>query len=421
MVRARSRRIAGLAVTSLLGFTAWSQPMPTSGGQQAASTLEADVRTLASDEMGGRRPGTPGWQLALDYIIDRLDDFAVGLDTSASGTDAFTQAFDQGVNILGLIPGDELADEFVVLGAHYDHLGTSCPTADPDDIICNGATDNAAGVAAVLAVGEQIAQLEGGPRRSVILALWDAEEIGLLGSAFYVDNPLVPLDRTVAYINFDILGAELLPSLRSSTFAVGGETGGDRLTSAVQAAVEASPLETHHLSWIFGQGRSDYINFLGAEVPTVFFSDSTGPCYHTAQDDIRIVDFEKLDRQVNNAYELTLDLVDSDEVPSFVPDTPLATYEDAVVVRVVADKALLDVDLFSPEQQELLLAFDEALDEMVAAGPDAFGDDDVATLLAGAANAIEVFAARDCIEDIMPPATELDPAEPVVVQPALTG
>lgn len=411
--------VAAAVAVAVAVAVGWSSPASGRTGQEAGSALERDVRALASDEMGGRAPGTPGWQRAQDYIIDRLDDFSEGLD-AGSGADAFTQEIGDRVNIVAVIPGDELADEFVVLGAHYDHLG-SCATAIPGDDICNGATDNAAGVAAVLSIGERIAEQGGGPRRSVVLAFWDAEEAGLVGSRLFVENPMIPLEQTVAYLNFDIQGAELLPSLRSTTFAIASETGGDRLVSAVRNATAGGPLDTHLLSSIFGQGRSDYVNFIQAGVPTVFFSDATGPCYHTAQDDIGIVDVEKLGHQVDNAHALTEDLVDGDDVPAFVPDAPLATFDDAVEVRAVADRALADIDLFPRDQRNMLLEFDQALADIVAAGPDAFGDDDVATLLAGSANAIAAFADLPCVDVPVPPPGGAAPAQPVAAAPAFTG
>ncbi|MGH9217311.1 MAG: M20/M25/M40 family metallo-hydrolase, partial [Acidimicrobiales bacterium] len=244
------------------------------------SPLVVDVRLLASDAMGGRDNQTEGSARARRYLIDRLDDFAVGLDPSAPGDDAFTQEFEGGTNIVALIRGDELPDEYVIIGAHYDHLGSRCRSADPADAICNGATDNATGVAAVLSIGEQLARQRGGPSRTVILAFWDREEDGLLGARAWIAQPPVPVSQTVAYINYDIQGANILPGLRSTTFAIGAETGGERLTAAVGRAVRPGPLDTHQLSWIFGQGRSDYLPFIQAGVPTVFFSDSTGPCYH---------------------------------------------------------------------------------------------------------------------------------------------
>jgi transglutaminase-like putative cysteine protease len=360
------------------------------------SPLVVDVRVLASDAMGGRDNQTEGSARARRYLIDRLDDFAVGLNPSAPGTDAFTQAFAGGTNVVALIPGDELPDEYVIIGAHYDHLGTGCDSADPADTICNGATDNATGVAAVLSIGEQLARERHGPSRSVILALWDREEDGLRGARAWVADPLVPLSQTVAYVNYDIQGANILPSLRTTTFAIGAETGGERLTAAVGRATRPGPLDTHQLSWIFGQGRSDYLPFIQAGVPTVFFSDSTGPCYHTAQDEADIVDYRKLHQQVRDGVRLARELAGGDTAPAFVPATPPATYDDAVALREVADRALGDLGRFDASQQAALLAFDAALADIVAAGPDAFGPDDVGTVLSGAANAVDIFTSGDC-------------------------
>src|SRR5207253_4202264 len=122
---------------------------------------------------------------------------------------------------------------------HYDHLDTrsnadgACSTGrPPGGAVCHGATDNAAGVAAVVAIGRALRRLPTPPRRSVVLALWDAEEDGLVGSIYYVNHPAVPLASTVAYVNFDIQGANLLPSLRGTSFAVSAETGGSVLQDA---------------------------------------------------------------------------------------------------------------------------------------------------------------------------------------------
>jgi hypothetical protein len=360
------------------------------------SPLVVDVRVLASDAFGGRDNDTEGSARTRRYLIDRLDDFAIGVDASATGDAAFTQAFAGGTNVVALIPGDELPDEYVIIGAHYDHLGTGCDTADPVDTICNGATDNATGVAAVLAIGEQLARQGRGPGRSVILAFWDREEDGLRGARAWVADPLVPMAQTVAYVNYDIQGANILPTLRNTTFAIGAETGGERLTAAVERAVRPGSLDTHALSWIFGQGRSDYLPFIQAGVPTVFFSDSTGPCYHTAQDEADIVDYRKLHQQVHDGVRLARDLAGGGPAPAFVPGTPPATYDDAVALREVADRALPDLDRFDAEQQAVLLAFNATLADIVAAGPVEFGPDDAGTVLSGAATAVEIFTSGDC-------------------------
>ena len=230
-----------------------------------------------------------------------------------------------------MIRGRDLPDQYVVVGAHYDHLGKQTPDCGgqtAEDTICNGATDNAAGVAAVLSVGRALARQHPRPRRSVVLALWDSEEDGLLGSSYYTQHPLVPLSKTVAYVNFDIQGANLLPSLRKTTFAVAAETGGSRLQSIVRAAAAGGPLDTTMLSSIFGQYRSDYASFLGVSVPSVFFTDSTGPCYHTAADQSGIVDFGKLSRQIGTSLGVTRRLANTNNPPVFASGLPPATYDD---------------------------------------------------------------------------------------------
>jgi hypothetical protein len=360
------------------------------------ASLRSDVETLASDGFGGRDNGTPGSALAQDYLIGRLRGFSHGVDPTRSGADAYRVPFAGGTNLVGVIPGRDLADEYVVIGAHYDHLGTGhCRTADPADTVCNGATDNATGVAAALAVGERLARGHG-PRRSVVVALWDREEDGLLGSRAWVAAPLVPLARTVAYINFDIQGANLSPSLASTTFAVGAESGGADLRAAVDRAARPGPLHTRQLSSVFGQARSDYINFIGAGVPTVFFSDSTGPCYHTAQDEAGIVDFRKLGHQADTALRLAEDLADRDDPPAFVGGTPLVVYSDAVTLQKVGDRLEADLDRFTEAQQATLLGFQAEIDRIVAAGPAAFTPDSGNRIIVAVVAAVDLLATGTC-------------------------
>jgi hypothetical protein len=381
----RGRRLPLVIVAGLLALVT------------AGCSLATDVGVLSSDRLGGRDNATPGSALTQAYLLARLRTVgAVGLDPTRPGDAGFRQAFAGGTNLLGLIRGRELPDEYVIVGAHFDHLGSRCRTQVPTDTICNGATDDAAGVAALLGVAQSIRHRLGTPRRSVILALWDREEDGLLGSQYYVQHPLVPLAQTVGYVNFDIQGANLLPSLRATSFAIGAETGGAALTDSVGRAIGGGWLRTRLVSQIFGQGRSDYANFIGARVPTVFFSDSTGPCYHTAQDEVRVVDFTKLRAQTGIAYRVTADLAQRPDRLPFVGDAPLATFADALALQQVAAAAITDLARFGPDDQAKLLAFRDAVDAIVAAGPGAFGPADVPVLLGGAANAVEILSTGTC-------------------------
>jgi hypothetical protein len=357
--------------------------------------INTDV--LAGDSFAGRDNNTAGSVEAQNYLIALLANSGLqGLNGAAEGDTAFKQAFTSGTNILALIPGTDLAHEYVMIGAHYDHLGNSCTAHSPGATICNGATDNAAGVAVVLEVALKMRDSGVPPRRSVILAFWDGEEDGLLGSNYYVNNPLVPLASTVAYINLDIQGANLSPSLRNISFAVGAETGGAGFVNGVQSAIDSQSLETQMVSSIFGQYRSDYINLINAGVPTVFFSDSTGPCYHTTGDDITVVDFSKLYQQIGIAFDLTSRLVSGSLTPVFTGGNPLATYADAISLNNVTQRILSDLDRFSPVDQATLQAAASTLAAIVADGSGNFDSADINTLLNTALTLVTISTQGEC-------------------------
>jgi len=357
---------------------------------------EAIVYRLAADDLEGREDQTGGSALARRFLIRQLKPFSKGLNRSARGEDAYLQIFPGGANVVSVIRGTDLADEYVIVGAHYDHLGRACFSEQPDDTICNGATDNAAGVAAAVSVGRAIASTR--PRRSVVLALWDREEDGLIGSRFYAQNPIVPLARTVAYVNFDIQGANLLPSLRDTTFAVGSETGGRRLQRIVKRAIHRQPLDTTMFSWIFGQGRSDYVSFLNVAVPSVFFTDATGPCYHTAQDEADIVDYDKLTGQIGTALRTTYELANRGTPPAFDPDSYVlnATYDDLVAFAKLFERGSVDMGRFSAADQATFREVRGTVRSLLAEGRAAFDSDDVIPLLVGAARMVSLLTHGTC-------------------------
>lgn len=348
------------------------------------------VEALAADELEGRDNQTPGSSAAQALIVEQIAQFA-----QPALPDGYLQPFTFGSNILGLIPGGDLADEYIIIGAHYDHIGYDCLSADPVDHICNGATDNASGVATVISIARAIAA-EGTPRRSVLLALWDAEEDGLLGSEAYVAAPAVPLARTVAYLNFDIQGATLSPALANLTIAIGAETGGDALVKAVARAMGASKLQPVLLSSFLFQGRSDHANFAQAGIPAMLFTDATGGCYHTAQDDAEIVDFAKLDQQVAVGAAIVRELAATDTPPAFAPTAPSIVFADAVALLTFAGQAELDVALLSPGAGAQVTQFVNELRAIVDAGAEAFDSAASATVLHGVDQFVESLTESTC-------------------------
>jgi hypothetical protein len=382
-------RRAALLAAALLVVAAASaaafEPADVEAAAALAREVEADVLWLADDAREGRHPGSAGWLATQEYLIDQLEPIAEGLVPGLTGRAAFLQHFlDEAqfgdlmlANVVALIPGGDLADEYVVVGGHYDHLPAErCREIGGDDL-CNGATDNAAGAAAVLAIARAIAALPAPPRRSIVIALWDAEEYDLIGSQHFVfTDPLVPLAEVSAYVNLDLVGANLAPSVRDTSFALGAESGGALLQQWTAEAIAEVELGIRPLSQVFGQGRSDYAWFLSAQVPIVYFGDSTNACYHSGADEVEIVDFGKLADQSEAAFRLALALAEAEQQPDFVPWTPphlqLDYYEDLVVLSELLTNALDDLEHFSESRAEELVELEAQARARVALGPDEY-------------------------------------------------
>lgn len=376
--------------TSASEATGTTAPSTTAPAEEEAPAYEAVLAALADDAMEGRDNQTPGSEAAQALLVAELE----SLGEPVPGGDGYRHRFTEGTNLLAMIPGTSRPEELVVLGAHYDHLGRDCPTGTPGDDICNGAGDNAAGVAAVLEIGRRLA--EDPPARSVVLALWDAEEDGLLGSAAYIGAPPLPLADVVAYLNWDIQGVNLLPSLAGLTVVVGAETGGPVLSEAAAAAAAGSPLDAAALSLLFGQGRSDHAPFAAAGVPTVFFTDANSACYHTSQDDVASLDLEKLAAQIDIGATLALDLATRDDRPTFVADAPVASFDDAVTMQGIVSRSEPDLDRFEAADRAVVEQFLADLDAIVADGAAAFDGADVGVLLAGSAALVELLTEGTC-------------------------
>ena len=175
-------------------------------------------------------------------------------------------------NVIGILPGTDpvLAAEAVVVGAHYDHLGRA------DGVVYPGADDNGSGTAVVLGLARAFAAA-GGAGRTLVFAFFGAEELGLIGSRHYVSRPAVPLDRTVAMVNFDMVGR-----LRTRPLNIGGGDSGSRLRPLVidAARAEGAPLDVNGSPY----GPSDHSRFYAAGVPVLFFYTGGHGDYHRPTD-----------------------------------------------------------------------------------------------------------------------------------------
>jgi hypothetical protein len=196
-------------------------------------------------------------------------------------------------NVVGILKGSdpELADEYVVIGAHYDHVGV-----DTRGRIGFGADDNASGTAAMLEVATALA--EGKPRRSILVCAFAAEEDGLLGSAALVDDPPVPTDAMVTMINMDMVGRG-----ETDEVVVLGLIKNPGFEKLLKRAQKLQPTKVKNIVQRQGQElfqRSDHYNFHKKQVPVLFFFEQLpidkNEDYHTWRDSIDKLDFEKIAR-----------------------------------------------------------------------------------------------------------------------------
>ncbi|MFZ5831818.1 MAG: M20/M25/M40 family metallo-hydrolase [Planctomycetota bacterium] len=195
-------------------------------------------------------------------------------------------------NVVAVLEGEgALAEEAIVIGAHYDHLGRGGfgSLAPGSNEIHNGADDNASGVAVVLAAARQLASLLNGPRRTLVFVAFTGEESGFYGSNHYVQNPVAPIDRTVAMINLDMVG-----HLRRNRLSVMGVGTSDQFRSVVDAAGDEAGLSLARTP--SGASPSDHTPFLKQRVPVLHFFTGMHADYHRPTDDFEKLNLEGMGR-----------------------------------------------------------------------------------------------------------------------------
>lgn len=277
-----------IAALVLSGCMTAAEAPPAPVAPAIDAQLWADLSILAADEMQGRGPSTPGGEKARAYIVSRFEE--MGIAAPAMGRlqpfEATTRrgATVQGVNVLGMIPGTRRGDRYIVVTAHYDHVGA------PDGVIHNGADDNASGVATMLALAADLKRQA--PEHSVIFVAFDAEESGLLGAKHFVEAPPVPLESIALNLNFDmtaraetdgklwVTGTYQHPTFRPLLEGI-APVGGISL-----AFGKDTPEDTGANNWV---EASDHGAFFRANVPFLYLGVEFHPDYHKPTDDVERV------------------------------------------------------------------------------------------------------------------------------------
>ena len=315
-----------LAATLLLPATGMAQKSM-ERGLKTISVAQAEnyVGFLADDLLEGRDAGMRGGQLAAKYIVSMMKEWGIQPYLSTG----YLQPFDVAMvtkpqrgrwevhpdsivkvqatgayrlrhlnNVLAKIPGKR-DDEYIVIGAHYDHEGIAedvCP-----DGIYNGADDNASGVSAVMQIAKAFVESGEQPERTIIFAFWDGEEKGLLGSRHFVANWAVP-SQIKGYMNFDMVGRGPLhnPAHLTYFFTASHPAFGEWLKEDMKQ--HHFVFDPDYRAWENPVGGSDNGSFAKIGVPIVWYHTEGHPDYTRPSDHADKLDYPKLTDITRAAY-----------------------------------------------------------------------------------------------------------------------
>ena len=214
----------------------------------------------------------------------------------------------EGRNVAGLLRGSDptLADEVLIIGAHYDHLGLGGEgSLDPEATgeVHNGADDNASGTSGVIELARRLSESDRRPARSILFLAFTAEERGLWGSTHYVRNPLLPIAQTVAMLNLDMIGR-----LEGRTLVVEGASTAEEWTDLLRAANQSTSRPLTIATSQDVPANSDHYSFYGEGLPVLFFNSNTHVDYHRPSDDWDKVDIEGLGQIIDLVTEVAFDV-----------------------------------------------------------------------------------------------------------------
>lgn len=296
----------------------------TAKGQADEKLIRKHIEYLASDELEGRAPGTKGEALAQKYIISEFKKYQL----QPKGSKKYLQTFTYterphahhvdgkgkqwtGANVVGFL--DNKAKKTIVIGAHYDHLGSedgrgSSLAADPVGQIHNGADDNASGVAGMLELARIFSTNNVKEKVNFLFMAFSAEEAGLIGSKHFLQNPTLKLEDMHCMLNMDMIGR-----LKDSTQAliIGGVG-----TSPVWIPLVKELNKGFTLTFdTAGMGPSDHASFYLKDIPVLHFFSGTHSDYHKPTDDVDKINFPGQVRIVNYIKAITDSLASIEQIP----------------------------------------------------------------------------------------------------------
>lgn len=269
--------------------------------------LKKHVYTLADDKYEGRSIGAKGGFSAADYIVEQFNEIGIKpLGENYHHYFAFRlqQAITaEGNNIIGFIEGThpELKKEFIVIGAHYDHVGYYYKKKSKDKIIYNGADDNASGVAAIIELAREFANNQSEIDRSIIFVAFDGEETGLNGSKWMLYDSVINPEQIKLMLSLDMIGmlskANGLELLGAGTLK-NGKLLTQQIATKHNILIKKSTNEVHN--------RTDTKPFGELGIPAIHFTTGTISPYHKPEDDANLLDYEGMVKITDFTFDFVL-------------------------------------------------------------------------------------------------------------------
>ena len=283
-----------------------------------APALRKHVEHLCDEELEGRKAGTEGERLAARYLYDALRDAGVLMLTDSLGQD-FSITGEGGEirsqNIVGIVEGSDpyFRNEYIVVGARYDHLGTHTLTIDGEPVVqlYPGADCNASGVAMLIELARMVADYHGLFRRSVLFVGFGAGELGMAGSWYFVNRAFSEIQQVKAMVDLDCLGR----SGEGHAFRFFSQLAPIDLNYLLDKTRE-QPVVTLPERASKTIAASDYLAFYEKNIPVFLFTTGEAREHRTIKDTPRLLDYASMESACNYLYHFLLVLADEDQVSS---------------------------------------------------------------------------------------------------------
>ncbi|PHR70046.1 MAG: arginyl aminopeptidase [Lutibacter sp.] len=300
------------------------------GSYFSRSSLELDIEDEVNAEEGAFyiSPSTAGeiFEKPFENLTTAIKDFNKGKQKALKKIKSkkvdykisFVSKKIISENVLGYLEGSDLKDELLVITAHYDHLGMH------DGKIYNGADDDGSGTVALMDIAEAFVQAKNegnGPRRSILFMAVTGEEKGLLGSAFYAEKPIFPLENTVADLNLDMIGRIDDRGIENSDNYV-CLVGSDKLSTELHELSERmnSTYTNLFLDYTYNDEnhperiyyRSDHWNFAKNGIPVIFYTTGSHPDYHKESDTVDKIEFELMRKRAQLVFYTAWEIANRD-------------------------------------------------------------------------------------------------------------